>query len=67
MKATPNPESGLAEMATTEPERVYMACKNCHGTGGPPGFFDEELQRWQYPICGSCGGKGWGWSWLWPD
>ena len=52
---------------STEPKRIYTECKHCHGTGGPPGFFDEELRRWQYPICGSCGGKGWGWSWVWPD
>jgi len=38
--------------------KEMIECKTCGGSGGPPDFWNEEEDRWEYRVCSACSGTG---------
>ena len=37
---------------------LWMSCPKCEGSGGYADRWNEDEQRWESYVCGSCGGSG---------
>lgn len=48
-------------------DRYMVDCERCHGEGGPPSVWDDELNRWHTFICGACSGRGYRWRYDFED